>query len=106
MKKTRFRSPIAEAMHETVSGMHRLGIVDKKTMRDFDVRCLTSVEDLTPQDIIAMRQQAGVSQVAFARALNISTDDVSRLERGDKKPRGALLKLLSLIRRNGFEAIL
>lgn len=106
MKKIKFSSPIAEAMHETVSGMHRLGLVDKKTMRDFDVRCLTLVEDLTPQDIVAMRQQAGVSQVAFARALNVSIDDVIDLERGDKKPRGALLKLLSVIRRNGFDAIM
>ena len=74
-------------------------------MRDFDVRCLTSVEDLTPKDIVAMREQAGVSQAVFARVLNVSTDYVSELERGDKKPSGATLKLLSLMRRNGFEAI-
>jgi putative transcriptional regulator len=58
--KTKFRSPIAEAMHETVSGMHRLGLVDKKTMREFDVRCLTNAEDLTAADI-AMREKTGVS---------------------------------------------
>jgi putative transcriptional regulator len=104
-KKTKFRSPIAEAMHETVRGMHRVGLIDKKTMRDFDVRCLTLIEDLTAEDIVAMRQQAGVSQAVFARVLNVTTDYVSKLERGDKKPSGATLKLLSLMRRNGFEAI-
>ena len=29
------------AVHEGVRGMHRLGLVDKKTMREFDLRCLT-----------------------------------------------------------------
>jgi len=104
--KTKFRSPIAEAMHDTVRGMHRLGLVDKKTMREFDVRCLTNVEDLTAADIVAMREQAGVSQAVFARALNVTTDYVSKLERGAKKPSGSTLKLLSLMRRKGFEAIL
>ena len=47
-------------MHETVSGMHRLGLVDKKTMREFDVRCLTDAEYLTAADI-AMREKAGVN---------------------------------------------
>ena len=104
--KKKFRSPIAGAMHETVQGMHRLGLVDKKTMREFDVRCLTSVEDLTAEDIVAMREQAGVSEAVFARALNVTTDYVSKIERGAKRPSGSTLKLLSLMRRKGFEAIL
>jgi antitoxin PrlF len=40
-KKNRYRSEIAGTVHEGVRGMHRLGLVDKKTMREFDVRCLT-----------------------------------------------------------------
>lgn len=39
-KKVQFRSPIAAAMHETVRGMHRVGVVDRQTMREFDARCL------------------------------------------------------------------
>lgn len=104
--KRKFRSPIASAMHETVRGMHRLGLVDRRTMRDFDMRCLTPVDDLTPADIVAMRDKAGVSQAVFARALNITTDYVSKIERGEKRPRGATLKLLSLVRRKGLDAIL
>ena len=106
MTKSKYRSEIAEAMHETVRGMHRLGLVDKQTMRDFDVRCLTSIEDLKPEDIVEMREQAGVSQAVFARALNVTTDYVSKIERGAKRPSGSTLKLLSLVRRKGFDAIL
>ena len=50
-KKSRYRSEIASAVHEGVRGMHRLGLVDKKTMREFDVRCLTSVDECSPKEI-------------------------------------------------------
>ncbi|MGO9485095.1 MAG: helix-turn-helix domain-containing protein [Rhodomicrobium sp.] len=104
--KAKYRSEIAGAMHETVSGMHRLGLVDKKTMRDFDACCLTVVDELTPADIAGMREEAGVSQAVFARVLNVTADYVSKLERGAKRPSGPALKLLLLMRRKGFEAIL
>jgi putative transcriptional regulator len=104
--KRKFRSEIAEVVHEGMRGLHRLGIVDKQTMREFDVRCLTPVDNLTPADIVAMREKAGVSQAVFACALNVTTDYVSKIERGAKRPTGATLKLLSLVRRKGFDAIL
>lgn len=106
MTKTEYRSEIAQAMHETIAGMHRLDVVDKQTMRGFDARFLTPVEDLTAQDVIDMREKAGISQAVFARALNITTDYVSKIERGIRQPSGATLKLLSLVRRKGFEAVL
>lgn len=105
-EKRKFRSPIAEAMHETMSGMHRLGLVDKTTMREFDIRCLTSIEPLTAKQIVRLRKKAGVSQAVFARCLNVTTTYVSQLERGEKNPRGATLKLLSLIQKKGLEAVL
>lgn len=104
--KTKFRSEIAEAMHETMRGLHRHGLVEKQTMRDFDLRCLTSLDDLSAEEIVAMREKAGVSQAVFARALNVTTDYVSKIERGAKRPTGSTLKLLSLVRRKGFDAIL
>lgn len=104
-KKSKFRSPIAAAVHEGIRDMYKLGLVDKKTMREFDVRCLTQTEDLTAKDIAAMREEAGVSQAVFARALNVTTDYVSKIERGAKRPTGSTLKLLALVRRKGFDAI-
>ncbi len=106
MTKSRYRSPIAEAVHEGVRGMHRLGLVDKKTMREFDVRCLTAVEDLSGADIVALREREGVSQAVLALALNVTTNYVSQMERGAKRPRGSTLKLLSLIKSKGLDAVL
>ena len=104
--KRKFRSPISEAVHDGVSGLHRLGLVDKTTMREFDVRCLTAVEPLSARDIQRLRQKTGVSQAVFARCLNVTTTYISQLERGEKHPRGATLKLLSLIQKKGLEAVL
>ncbi len=50
MKKPRFRSEVAAAVHEGVRGMHRLGLVGEQTMREFDVRCLASIEGQSPKD--------------------------------------------------------
>jgi putative transcriptional regulator len=106
MPKRKYRSEIARTVHEGVRGMHRLGLADKKTMREFDLRCLTTVEDMAPHDIHALREREGMSQAVLARCLNVTTNYVSQIERGTKRPRGATLKLLSLIRSKGLEAIL
>jgi putative transcriptional regulator len=45
MQKPKYRSEIAAAVHEGVRGMHRLGLVNEKTVREFDMRCLTQIED-------------------------------------------------------------
>ena len=48
---TKFQSGIAEAVHEMASGLHRIGLIDQETMREFDASCLTAVEPLTPEEI-------------------------------------------------------
>jgi DNA-binding transcriptional regulator YiaG len=63
VKKPEYRSEVAAAVHEGVRGMHRL---------EFDVRCLTVVEDLSAADIQALREREGVSQAILARCLNVT----------------------------------
>ena len=50
--------------------------------------------------------RAGVSQAVFARCLNVTATYISQIERGEKHPRGATLKLLSLIQKKGLDAVL
>ena len=106
MAKNKYRSEIAEVVHEGVRGMRRLGLVDKTTMREFDLRCLTMIEDMSARDVQALRQREGVSQAVFARCLNVTANYVSQIERGAKRPHGATLKLLSIVKSKGLEAIL
>lgn len=76
-----------------------------RTMRQFDTLCLTPVKALQPEEIRALRQRERASQAVFARHLNVSIGLVSQWERGEKRPQGASLKLLSLVAKNGLEAI-
>jgi putative transcriptional regulator len=99
------RSKALAAVHETAAGLHRLEIIDTATMREFDAMCLTPVEKLTPDEIRALREREAVSQPVFAHYLNVSKGSVSKWERGEKKPDGASLKLLNLVRTKGLKAI-
>jgi putative transcriptional regulator len=104
-KRSRYRSARLEVLHKTAASLDELGALGKKTMRDFDAFCLTKIEQMSGDAIQAMREQAGVSQAVFARHLNVSTKLVSDWERDVKRPSGPSLKLLSLIKAKGLDAI-
>jgi putative transcriptional regulator len=103
--KSRYKSRIAEAIHETMRGAHKVGVIDKRTMREFDVLCLRTVEELSPDEIRALRERERASQAVFASYLNVTTNLVSKWERGQKRPSGAALKLLSIVKAKGLEAL-
>jgi putative transcriptional regulator len=105
MPGKKYLSPIAEAVHETMSDIYSVGGIDKKTMREFDAMCLTKVDALSPAEIRDIRQKEGVSQAVFAHYLNVTANLVSQWERGDKRPRGASLKLLALVKAKGLDAV-
>ena len=98
-------SALLASNYETAKGLHDSGVMDKQTMRKFDVLCLTPVRPLTAQQIRTLRRRERASQSVFARYLNVTTGLVSQWERGEKRPRGASLKLLSLIAQKGLAAV-
>jgi putative transcriptional regulator len=100
-----YRSPIMAAIHETAQDLAAAGLIDKRTMREFDETCLTPVRPMAPEEIRALRQREGASQAVFARHLNVTTGLISQWERGEKHPQGASLKLLTLVARNGLSAV-
>ena len=106
MRKTRqYRSPIMAAIHETAEDLQTAGLMDKRTMRAFDEACLTPVRRLSAEEIRALREREGASQTVFARYLNVTPGLISQWERGEKHPRGASLKLLALVARNGLATV-
>ena len=100
-----YKSDALAAVHETALGLHEAGVVGKQTMKAFDEMCLTPVQDLTPDQIRAIRLRENASQAVFARYLNVTTGLVSQWERGEKHPRGASLKLLTLVAKKGLQAV-
>jgi putative transcriptional regulator len=100
-----YRSGALGAIHETASDLHDAGTMDKRTLRKFDRLCLTPVNAMKPEEIRALRHREHVSQAVFAMHLNVSTGLISQWERGEKHPAGASLKLLTLVKKKGLEAI-
>ena len=104
--KTKAKSRIFEALHETASDLHRLGFIDKRKMNKFDVLCLDPIPAYDSKKIRALRDHLQLSQAVLAAVLNTSLSTVRKWEVGDKHPSGPSLKLLSLLERKGLEAVL
>ena len=104
MGKT-YKSDAMAAVHDMMEGFHQSGAIDKQTMREFDEACLTAISTLTPDEIRALRKREHLSQPVFARYLNVSKNLVSDWERGVKKPGGPALRLLTVVKKKGLQAI-
>ncbi len=104
--KSEYQSRLLGVVHRAMEDLHDAGAVSKQTMRAFDESCLTPIPQVAPEDIRALRDQEMISQTVLARHLNVTPGLVSQWERGEKKPSGPSLKLLSLIKHKGLEAII
>ncbi len=110
MAKKNRPSRLAKALLETAADMRKADVLDqatydKITMRHFGPKGLPTVTPITAGQIRAMRARENMSQAVFARYLNLTVGYVSQLERGTKRPNGAALALLNVIKRKGIEAL-
>ncbi|AWP24748.1 transcriptional regulator [Acidiferrobacter sp. SPIII_3] len=101
--KPKARSRIFEAVYETASDLHRLGFIDKRTTRKYDILCMEPVPEYDAERIRTLRKNLHLSQTVLAAVLNTSVSTVRKWEVGDKKPSGPSSKLLRLI--EGLEAV-
>ena len=101
----KYKSEAMAAIHEMMVDLHAGGAIDKKTMRHFDEACLTPIKPLKPEEIKAIREKEQVSQTVFANYLNVTSSLISKWERGEKRPSGASLKLLTLVEKNGLASV-
>lgn len=104
--KARMRSEIVEAMR----GLHKVGAIsdaelEKTTLRMLGRDALPKVPKLSPAEIVKVRENAGVSQSVLAGYLNVAVNTVSQWERGERRPTGAALKLLHVVKRCGIEPL-
>jgi putative transcriptional regulator len=107
---TKKQSRVTKVLLETATDMRDGGILDDAAYKKITMRHLGSVgvpaQPLSGGEIRALRERARMSQAVFAHLLNLTVGYVSQLERGTKRPTGAALALLNVIRRKGIEAIL
>ncbi len=100
------KSNILEAVHETASGLHRLGFIDQRKMRQYEALCLEPISDYDSEKIRSLRDRFKISQAVLASLLNTSTSAVSQWESGRKHPSGPSQKLLHLLEHKGLEVLL
>ena len=105
MSKSRYKSDAFAAIHASAKALHKVGAIDKATMRDFDASCLSTPPAFTPRDIQQLREANNVSQPVFARYLNTSESTVQKWESGAKRPSGLALKLLTVVQRHGLKVL-
>jgi putative transcriptional regulator len=99
------KKSILDVVHETAKSLYDKGIVDAKTMHNFDVMCLPPVRKLSPKEIKQIRLREKLSQPVFAEYLNASPSTVKKWESGEKHPTGPALKLLNIVAEKGLSAL-
>jgi DNA-binding transcriptional regulator YiaG len=55
--------------------------------------------EMSPEEIVAIRKKAGLSQKGLAKKLGVSLNSISNWERGSTSPRAASLKKLLAMRK-------
>lgn len=103
MRKT--KSTILEAVYDTAKGLHKAGVLDQVTLREFDRLCLPPIEPLRPEQIKEIREATRVSQAVFSAILNTSVLAIQKREIGQKRPTGTALKLRHLVQKSGLKAV-
>jgi len=107
MKKAdKTKKRLLKEAHEMAQDLHDVGAMDLITMREFDAMCLSKIHEFSPTKIKLIRKKSKLSQAVFARIINVSLAAIRQWERGERKPSGAALKLLNLVKDKGVDAIL
>ena len=68
-------------------------------VRITEIKMPPAVKPLPPREIRSIRTRLGVSQSAFAALLNVPQKTAVSWESGTRKPSGAALKLLQLVKK-------
>ena len=96
---------ILEVVHEGAKDLHKAGLVNAVTMREFDSLCLPPIKQFTAAQIKSLRLSTKTSQGVFAAYLNTSKTTVQEWEQGVKRPNGPSLKLMNLVEQKGLEIL-
>ncbi len=103
----RGRARLRAEIVEMTQALHKAGAVsgeelEMTTLKMLGKDALPKVEAMPPAEIVRVRQEAKVSQAVLAALMNVAVSTVSQWERGERRPSGAALKLLHVVKRGGI----
>lgn len=96
------KSDALDSVHQIMAGLHDIGVIDKKTMRSFDAKCLLDPIPFEPAQIVQLREKVHLSQPVFAKYLGVTKSTMAKWESGEKKPSGPSRRLLEVVFRHGI----
>jgi putative transcriptional regulator len=91
-----------EAIHSAAAGLHKVGVIDQVTMRNFEAACITQPV-IEAGDIKRIRTENKLSQPVFAAYLGTSASTIKQWETGVKHPSGMARTLLNVIKKHGID---
>ena len=98
-------SNIQATINDIAYGLHRVNIIDKKTLRELTDDDLPELIEYTGEEIQLLRKKQKLSQAVFAKYLNVSPAIIRSLEQGTRHAHGAILKLLNIVNKHGIDAL-
>ena len=96
---------ILDTVHKTAKGLYKIGFIDQKKMRKYNLLCLKPVPKYSSTKIKAIRKKYHISQAVLAAVINTSVSSVQQWEIGQKHPSGPSLKLLNILDTKGINAL-
>ncbi|MBA4131688.1 MAG: transcriptional regulator [Hyphomicrobium sp.] len=108
--KSKSQSRLRKEIVEISRDLRRMGAVSdtdhrKTTLKMLGRDGLPEVRPMSASDIVSVRERAGVSQAVMAGFMNVKVSTISQWERGTRRPTGAALKLLNVVRRGGLDVL-
>ncbi len=98
-------SDIQNTINDIANGLHRVEIINKKTLRELTDDDLPELIEYTGEEIQEIRKHQKLSQAVFAKYLNVSPALIRSLEQGKRHAHGAILKLLNIVNKHGIDAL-
>ena len=96
---------LGPVLSSTMDRLNKAGLVDKITMKNFNALDFPHYEEMSAEDVLAIRENEHVSRGVFAKYLNVSEEQIKKIEQGKRVARGATLTLLNLVKSNGLSYI-
>lgn len=59
---TKRKSRILQEVHEMASDLNKIGLIDKRRMREFEALCGLDVQEMTPRKIKQLREKSRPNQ--------------------------------------------
>lgn len=98
-------SDLLDTAAEMARALHKVGAMDKVTLRMVEELRLPERRRFTADDVRRVRAKTRLSQPVFAMMLGVGRTTVAQWEQGLKSPSGPSARLLDVIDRKGIEAV-